>query len=149
MAKQSTASMNNQYNFVDNYQRAYTNNRVFFTFFSQKYFFQIKTLYNQCCFPQPQLFNFPGCLRYSSTFLFPTYLERSKETLLAEYCLRVMLFRISVPEIDREPQHQEERESRESRISISPSDPCICIRSQEAMFFKDIQHSVCPQRICV
>ena len=40
MAKQSIASMNNQYNFIDNHKRAYTNNRVFFTFFSQKSFFK-------------------------------------------------------------------------------------------------------------
>ena len=47
MAKQSIASMNNQDNFIDNHLRAYTNNRVFFTFFLEKSFFQIKTLRNR------------------------------------------------------------------------------------------------------
>ena len=43
MDKQSIASMNNRYNFVDNNLRAYiTNNNVF-----SQFFFQMKTLHNQ------------------------------------------------------------------------------------------------------
>ena len=42
MVKQSVALMNNQYSFIDNHQRSYTNNRAFFTFLSQKSFFKQK-----------------------------------------------------------------------------------------------------------
>ena len=46
MAKQSIASMYNQYNFIDNHKRAYTNNSVLYILFA-KIFFQIKTLHNR------------------------------------------------------------------------------------------------------
>ena len=44
MRKKSIASMNNQDNFIDNHWDAYTNNGVFFTFFSQKSFFCSETV---------------------------------------------------------------------------------------------------------
>ena len=45
MAKQSVASMNNLYNYVDNHWRAYTNSVLYILF--AKIFFQIKMLHNQ------------------------------------------------------------------------------------------------------